>query len=392
MTASPPPASNAAIARIIGTQVCMHTAWTGARMAAPLWALSLGHSVAATGFLVALFALAQIFLSLPVGRYVDRHGMRGPLCLAVVSAIAGGGVAALWPGYLALCLCAVLTGGAVGTSMISLQRHLGQVAGTPQRLRQAFSWLSVAPAVANLIGPVTAGVLIDMAGFPVAFAFLAAVPGCAWWLVRTSREETPGTARQSQPGSVLELLRDAPVRRILLLNLLMSAGWDLHGFMVPLLGHERGLPASVIGSILGAFAIAAALSRMAMPFLAARVRDAVLVAVALVSAGLVILLYPLAETAPLMMLGSALMGATLGIVQPLVIGLLHYHAPAARMGEALAVRLILISVSAVSMPLLLGVAGSVIGVSAVFWTVGAVLATGSRLGLTLPPPGASERP
>jgi hypothetical protein len=28
--------------------------------------------------------------------------------------------------------------------------------------------------------------------------------------------------------------------------------------MVPLLGHERGLPASVIGSILGAFAIAAA--------------------------------------------------------------------------------------------------------------------------------------
>ena len=33
-------------------------------------------------------------------------------------------------------------------------------------------------------------------------------------------------------------------------------------FVVPLLGYERGLSASVIGSILGAFAIAAALIRV----------------------------------------------------------------------------------------------------------------------------------
>jgi hypothetical protein len=38
----------------------------------------------------------------------------------------------------------------------------------------------------------------------------------------------------------------------LLLNWALSSCWDVHTFVVPILGHERGLPASVIGSILGA--------------------------------------------------------------------------------------------------------------------------------------------
>jgi hypothetical protein len=48
--------------------------------------------------------------------------------------------------------------------------------------------------------------------------------------------------------------------------------WDVHTFVVPVLGHERGFSASVIGSILGAFAIAAALVRVVMPLVAAHLR------------------------------------------------------------------------------------------------------------------------
>ncbi len=40
--------------------VCVHSAMTGSRLAAPLLALQLGYSAAAVGVLLALFALAWI--------------------------------------------------------------------------------------------------------------------------------------------------------------------------------------------------------------------------------------------------------------------------------------------------------------------------------------------
>ena len=66
------------LARLIVAQICLHACMAGTRMAAPLLALREGHSEAAVGVLLALFALTQVFLSLPAGRYADRHGLRRP--------------------------------------------------------------------------------------------------------------------------------------------------------------------------------------------------------------------------------------------------------------------------------------------------------------------------
>ena len=67
---------NAALLRLILAQISIHACMTGMRMATPLLALREGFSAASVGFLLALFALTQVFLSLPAGRYADRHGLR----------------------------------------------------------------------------------------------------------------------------------------------------------------------------------------------------------------------------------------------------------------------------------------------------------------------------
>ena len=54
--------------KIIIGQVFLHACMAGMRMAAPLLALREGQSEAAVGFLLALFALTQVFLALPAGR------------------------------------------------------------------------------------------------------------------------------------------------------------------------------------------------------------------------------------------------------------------------------------------------------------------------------------
>ena len=65
-----------ALARLIAGQIFLHACMAGTRMAAPLLALREGYSEAAVGFLLALFALTQVFLAFPAGRFADRHGRR----------------------------------------------------------------------------------------------------------------------------------------------------------------------------------------------------------------------------------------------------------------------------------------------------------------------------
>ena len=78
--------------RLVLAQVCVHSTMTGARLAAPLLALKLGHSAAAVGVLLACYALSAVFLALPAGRLADRYGLHRPLAIAVAAAVLGAGM------------------------------------------------------------------------------------------------------------------------------------------------------------------------------------------------------------------------------------------------------------------------------------------------------------
>ncbi len=263
--------------RLISGHVCLHASMAGMRLAAPLWALQRGYGPLAVGFLLALFSLSQVFLALPAGRYADRHGLRKPVFRAVAVSVTGASLSVLFPHFAVLCISALMMGGATGSAAIALQRHVGRAAADATDLRRVFSWLSIGPAVSNFIGPVCAGLLIDHAGiwmggraadangFWAAFALTAVLPSMAWWCVHSAKELAPVEHPGGRPPSAWPLLRQAQMRRLLLVNWLLSSCWDVHTFVVPVLGHERGYSASVIGTILGAFAVAAAVVRVFLP-------------------------------------------------------------------------------------------------------------------------------
>src|SRR5574344_2439238 len=275
--------------RLIAAQVSIHACMTGLRMATPLLALSQGYSPAAVGVLLALFALTQVFLALPAGRYADRHGLRRPLTISVVAASLGPGLAMLFPVFPMLCVAALLSGAATGIALIALQRHVGRSAHNQVELRQVFSWLALGPAISNFLGPFAAGLLIDHAGgqagselgFRAAFLLLALLPLAAWFFLRSVKDLPPVATPAGPAPAAWDLLQDQSFRRLLLMNWALSSCWDVHTFVVPILGHERGLSASVIGSILGGFAIAAMVVRLVLPLLAKHVREWVVVLVAM---------------------------------------------------------------------------------------------------------------
>jgi MFS family permease len=382
------------LTRLIAGQICLHACMAGMRMATPLLALKQGYSAMAVGALLALFALTQVFLALPAGRYADRHGLKKPLRISVFMACLGASLSAIWPIFPIMCLSALATGGATGMAVIALQRHVGRMAHNPAELRVAFSWLSIGPAISNFLGPVLAGLLIDFSGpeaahirgFQWAFLLMALLPLGTWFWVRSAKELHASKALDNAaPRRALDLLVEPMMRRLLGVNWLLSSCWDVHTFVVPVLGHERGYSASVVGTILGAFAMAAAFIRVCLPFISRHVKEHQIITGAMVCTGVLFGAYPFMPSPWAMGMCSVLLGLVLGTVQPMIMSTLHQITPQHRQGEALGLRLMSINASSVLMPMLFGTAGAVAGVGPVFWVVGAAVGLGARAAWRLRP-------
>jgi MFS family permease len=75
---------------------------------------------------------------------------------------------------------------------------------------------------------------------------------------------------------------------------------------------------------------------------------------------------------------SILIGAAVGVVQPLVMALLHQITPPDRQGQAAGLRMMMINASSISMPMLAGSAGGLVGVAGVFWAGALLMGFGAR--------------
>jgi MFS family permease len=384
------------LAALITGQLGLHAAMAGLRLAAPLQALSEGYSAWAVGLLLALFAAAPVVTALPAGRLADRWGYHRPVQLSVALSLAGGllAVASSFVGgalhFGLLCAAAMATGSGANTGMLVIQRTAGLAAPDNAERVRIFSWLGVAPSFSNVIGPVAVGFMIDAAGYRAAYALLLLLPMATLAAARAVPRwpHTPPAAGQAGRAA-WDLLWVPGLRRLLVVNWLLSMCWDVHIFAVPLLGHERGYSASTIGLILGSFTLSVTGIRMVIPLIAHRLHDTTVLCSAMAGTALVFALYPLAPGPLAMGACAMLLGITLGSVQPMVMSLLYHLTPDNRHGQALAFRSMVINGSSTVMPLLFGATGAVLGAALLFWIVGAAVGGGAWVARGL---GSAQRP
>jgi MFS family permease len=379
------PLTARALPLLIVGQIALHGAMAGQRMAAPLQALNAGYSAWAVGVLLALFAALPVLTAMAAGRMADRHGYHRPVRLAVALTMAGAGcaLAACWlPGWWQFglnCVGAAASGVGTNVGLIAIQRSAGQMVSTSTERLRVFSWLGMAPSLANVVGPVAAGFMIDAAGYAAAYAMLMLMPLISLVVARrVPAQAGPVAAPPRLAGSSRwDLLAMPGLKRLLFVNWLLSASWDVHSFAVPVLGHSRGYSASTIGLVLGTFTAAVTLVRFAIPMLAHRLSEVVVLRIAMLLTGVVFSLYPFAAT-PWLMGGCALLlGLTLGAVQPMIMSTLHHLTPVDRHGEAIAFRSMAINFSSSVMPLVFGAAGTALGPGVLFWLMGAAVGGGS---------------
>jgi len=362
--------------------VVAHIVFTGARVTSSLYALANGASTFTVGVLMALFALVPMLTAVRAGKWLDRVGPQRPLAASSTLILLGIVLPAAFP-YQVADLGPLLVGVAlIGTgqmlTQITVQDLVGRSAA-PHERTIAFSWLALGASVSGFTGPVSAGFIIDHLGHRAAFALFAAVTlamfGLLAWVWRTLPGPA-GAGSLNDERPFFDLLREKPVRNILITTTLISMSWDLQTFMVPVHGTRVGLTASQIGLVLGSFAVATFTIRLAMPWLSRTYREWQVLTFTLFTAALAFSLMPLLDSLLPLASCAFLLGLGLGAAQPNVMSLLHERTPTGRVGEALGLRTTIMNSSHVVLPLVFGAAGAVIGAAAVFWIMATMLAGG----------------
>jgi MFS family permease len=316
-----------------------------------------------------------------VGRLSDRIGVRRPMLVGSVGLGIGAALPFFWRGLPALFVTATILGLSFMVFQLATQRATGDI-GSPIDRARNFSMLALGYSVSGFIGPLAAGFSIDHFGYAAAFALLAAVSLIPVGVLARSRFPLPGAQSRrgaAHHGGVRTLLRNRTLRNVLAINTLLSSGWDLHMVFVPIYGARIGLSASEIGMVLAVFASATIVIRMLTPLIMRRLTERQVLTWALVVSGAAYCVFPYAQGAATLAALSFVLGLGLGSGQPMVMSLLHTHAPAERIGEAVGVRMSLIQGASVFVPLLFGALGSSLGLAPVFWSMGACLMYGGVL-------------
>ncbi|MEN3291256.1 MAG: hypothetical protein V7642_509 [Burkholderiales bacterium] len=367
--------------QLILVSLMAHLALAGSRITTSLYALSLQSSEFTVGTLIALFSLFPMLLAVPTGRLVDRVGVMKPMLLGCLSMAVGCALPSVVDGLPVLYLATLFMGTGFMAVQVVSQHTVGAMSVTEKRAAN-FSWLALGYSISGFCGPVIAGFIIDHARYSIAYMVFCAFALAALILTargRLGQIELAGHAEIAPSRSAFDLLRDTEMRRIYVIGTLLSSAWDLFTFVLPIHGSRLGFAASTIGLILGCFSAATFTVRLATPWISRRHTEWQVLASALTLAVICYAVFPMMRQPFSLAAVAAILGLAVGSSQPNMLALLHQSAPAGRAGEAVGIRITIGNACQVLLPLAFGGAGATLGLSAVFWGMGAMIGAGVPL-------------
>lgn len=380
-----------------------HVGFTGTRFVTLLSVLALSDSSFLAGALLATLSLVPMLTSLPLGRWIDRHHKAQPMWIGSVMIALGCFLPVVFQDVVTLFIAAALVGTGYNVHQIALQSTMGRAARDVVERTRLFTWLSLCVSISMVVSPLIAGFGIEHGGYRVAQGIVLLGPLATLGLLWRHREriaQEPALAASPRPASAspppealvspveagwvarwterrrarrsrrgpssMSLLRDAPVRQVMVASVAVSLAFDMHTFAVPLLGHAMTLGAAEIGTIIAFFSAGTFAVRLGMPWLVRQVRGWTIVHGAMLICAAAYYVYPWAPDASVMCGLSFLIGMALGSCQPNVLALLHEVVPHHRSGEAIALRVMFSYVSGTMLPLVFGALAVRLGVAPLF--------------------------
>jgi MFS family permease len=356
----------------------VNTTCMGARVNVPLLAIHLGAGTLMVGVLMGLFGILPALFSVHSGRWIDRVGTVRPMLLSALAMGACLALSGLVPTQWMLFFTTPLF--ALGFAIFNLAGYAAVAQmSRPEDRTANFSWLSLTGGIANVVGPGATGYLIDGIGHALTFGVLAAAPLATAGMILAMRA---GRTARVMPGDTgarrkaFDLMRHPGVTGPLVGGALISLGYDVYSFLVPVYGTEIGLSASAIGSVMSACGLAVTLVRLIMPFIARIFTPWQLVTADLLLGGAMFAAFPFSGSVWTLSVLSFVYGVSYGVLQPVLTGLLTNASPEGRAAEALGLRFTLQNSMHAVIPAAFGGVGMLLGSMPVFLLVAGLMGAG----------------
>ena len=349
------------------------TALNAARVVLTLYALTLGAPASSVGVLGGMFYVFPLLLSWPIGALSDRIGARRLLSVGAVA----GTAALLLPFYVreigAFYASAALCGLSIAFYHVTLQNLVGVLSKPEQRARN-FSNFSLVGALTSFVGPLIAGFSIDHMGHAPATLVIVCISAAAFVVLPIGWRHLP---KPKPPAPKIAAPADAPpdpgIWRMLAASAMVQLGTDLFQFYIPIYGHEIGLSASAIGSVLASFAAAAFVVRIFLPRLVKQAKPDRVLTYAFYAGAVGFAVVPFVTQVPLLMLAAFCFGLGMGAGTPLTVILMFERSSGGRSGRTLGIRLTTTNAVRVLGPMVFGAIGTAFGVPSVFWINGVLM-------------------
>ena len=229
----------------------------------PLEAQELGASPAVIGLIVGVFSLLSVFLSVPIGGFTDRFGVKrmlllGVLCNALSSLLL------LHADVLFLMASQVLGGLGFQLYIVSSQSFVASLE-SPFRRERAFGYLTFSAAFGQSLGPVLGGIIATRFGYREAFwvSLLLSIAG----LIVLGLRESGRVSREARYSPMGDLrhaataLSDSRMLAVLAFTFGVIFTVSLRTSFLPVLLLERGLMKSDVGLLISIFAASMTLIR-----------------------------------------------------------------------------------------------------------------------------------
>lgn len=346
----------------------------------PLAAARAGVPPTGIGALMSAQFVLPLLLAIPIGGLLDGRGPRMPLRASGGVMVAVPWIAVLVPGIIGLLAVALLAGLAQLTFVLAAQQLVASHGEGPAGER-AFGWFSTLQSAGRMVGPLLAGVLVDVGGAGIGFAGAAAVyAAAALGTLRVRRGPAP--VRPSGGGGWRSRTRERArtvaaypgVRIAILVSSSVLVAHTVRQTFLPVYLEDLAFSGTRIGMVMATVGLASMAVRPFVPQVVRLVggRSAgLMVTAALVAAGVAATSF-LTGFAPLVV-AMALVGIGSGVTQPLSMATVSDHVPRSILGFALGFRMTGNRGAQLAAPLLLGLVAEAAGVRWVFLVSAAIL-------------------
>ncbi|WP_338451348.1 MFS transporter [Niallia oryzisoli] len=364
---------------IILMNTILITTITGIKPVVSLYSYSLGLSPQEISMIIASSAICPALLALHIGKWVDHIGTRPIVVIGNIMYLISLLLSVMFPSFVIFLIQLAMVGIASTCLMLALQKRIGSLGGDIDR---AVANYSLFGSLGAMIGPIMSSFLYDYYGYHICIFFnmlLIAIALCSEVGMRNLDEENIQKTVENQKAdlqsseSIWTLMQTRDIRNAIIIGGLIFSYRELFSVYFPLLADNMGISPTMTGILLSFSGLAMLVIRFTQASLVRSFGRMRILTWSLFVTSIIYLVTPFSPWIVMLFVLVGILGAGLGLAQPLSTAALLEGTLPERHGEVLGVQMMINRVSQFAIPVIFGGLGGLLGVSAIFWGSGLVL-------------------